>query len=46
MHEWVKTLHAKVPIKSKIGEAFSYFENEYEYLKSRPDLGPPVMLSR
>jgi len=32
MHEWATKMKGKVPIKSKIGDAFSYFLNEYEYL--------------
>ena len=29
---WADANHSKVPTKSKIGEAFRYFQNEYEYL--------------
>lgn len=32
MLEWAERNKPKVPIKSKIGNAFSYFLNEYEYL--------------
>jgi transposase len=32
MHAWALKNKPKVPIKSKIGGAFSYFLNEYEYL--------------
>ncbi|NJL26256.1 MAG: IS66 family transposase [Calothrix sp. SM1_5_4] len=32
MHEWATKMKPKVPIKSKIGDAFNYFLNEYEYL--------------
>jgi transposase len=32
MKAWVQETKSKVPPKSRIGEAFSYFENEYEYL--------------
>ena len=32
MREWAERNKPKVPIKSKIGGAFSYFLNEYEYL--------------
>jgi len=29
---WADANHGKVPTKSKIGEAFRYFQNEYQYL--------------
>lgn len=32
MKSWAEDLLAKVPQKSKVGNAFSYFINEYEYL--------------
>jgi len=32
MKAWVAKTKGKVPEKSKIGKAFSYFESEYEYL--------------
>ena len=32
MRTWVAKTKIKVPAKSKIGKAFSYFESEYEYL--------------
>lgn len=32
MLEWAERNKPKVPVKSKIGNAFSYFLNEYEYL--------------
>lgn len=32
MHQWAKKMKPKVPIKSKIGDAFNYFLNEYDYL--------------
>lgn len=32
MRAWVAKTKNKVPIKSKIGNAFAYFESEYEYL--------------
>jgi transposase len=32
MKTWIEANKGKVPAKSKIGGAFSYFENEYKYL--------------
>ena len=32
MKLWAETNKTKVPKKSKISQAFTYFENEYEYL--------------
>ena len=32
MKNWVQKNRSKVPKKSKIGQAFTYFENQYEYL--------------
>jgi len=33
MKAWVDANNAKVPAKSKIGQAFTYFLNEYEFLR-------------